>query len=111
MAKIVERKTEFGITSVRVTGLKCLTCGGELPDRWFAQFEPKDALCDSCAEMATRETYGNVALDHREPRPLRFVAAEAQPGKSSGKQRKSMAYGEAENANGLWDNLIRELES
>jgi hypothetical protein len=112
MAKVLKReRREDGYTYVFLSGLKCLTCASPLSDRWFRQHEPHDALCDSCAEMATRETYGNVAMDHREPRPLRFVAAESQPGQSSGKERKSMCYGEAENANGLWDNLIREMES
>lgn len=111
MPTIIKRETVAGITSVLVSGLKCLTCGAGLPDRWFQQHEPKDGLCESCTKTATEEHYGTVAMDHREPRPLRFVAAEATAGQSSGKERKSMCYGEAENANGLWDNLVREMES
>lgn len=108
------REKEYGFVVYYVTGLECQRCGRGLGERKFMAHEPQVGLCDRCGAEESRECreLGCVVRVDKpsEAKPIRRVAAEAGPGRSSGGDRKSMCYGNAENANGLWDNLVGELE-
>jgi hypothetical protein len=95
---------------IRVGNLHCDWCAAPLPPADFWPSEPWEVLCAKCQKESTAETYGDRRSQPSPPRPVRYVAGEALPGQSSGKLRKSMCYGGAENANGLWDNLVRAME-
>ncbi len=95
---------------VFVTDMPCLQCCSLIPRRVFVSREPLVGLCSACTKLATREDYGFVRSGLSASKSVRFVMGEALPGKSTGKPRKFMIFGNAENANGLWDNLTRAME-
>lgn len=79
--------------------------------RSFENNEPQAGLCKRCLHRSLNEDYGMVRSAPSHPKPVRYVMADCVPGKSTGNERLSMCYGHAENANGLWDNLVRAIES
>lgn len=96
-----------------VRDMPCQNCGQPIPEaRFFGLHEPIIGLCARCQEAACREDYGNTReVEEYTAKPMRVVVAECQPGKSTGRPRRSAAsMGEAENANGCWDNIVPAME-
>lgn len=89
-------------------------CGADAGTEWFRRSEPRVKLCAVCLDWADRADCDSfrVEVDELSPaKPVITIAAECLPGKSSGKERKSIgSMGSGENANGCWDNLVRAMD-
>ena len=77
----------------------CNRCGKEIASGLY---------CGKCREERDRMA---SAVPASKPKPMVFVSSECQAGQSTGKERKSMgSIGGGENANGIWDNLVKAME-
>jgi hypothetical protein len=122
----VKSDLELGILARRVTtdakgndvvgilvAITCQRC--QKPGRaWFELHEPTVGLCASCRKQSDADDVDSFKIEVdklSESRAISVVAGECEPGKSSGRPRKSVAsLGSGENANGVWDNLVRGYE-
>lgn len=108
----IRRQKINGTTFIYVDDLPCKECGTPICQTvCFTNGEPMEMLCQRCRAKYDREDYGIVVLvtEFSKPKISHNVVSDFI-GKSSGKERKFMCYGDAENANGLWDNMIHALE-
>ena len=87
-----------GLHSLKTVPTHCERCGKKLDSlgRW----------CNTCRESLLNPPVSIVTT----PKPVRHVAAESEQGESSGRPHNYMGMGGGENANGCWDNLVKDME-
>jgi hypothetical protein len=107
----ITTRTNAGITESLYTDMQCLHCGVPMKDFWFARGEPVCVLCERCTTNAMRDDSGLVSSTPFKPNEVRHVAGESEPGQSSGRPHNYMgSLDGGGNANGIWDNLIKDME-
>lgn len=107
--KVLERRRLGPIVEWLVDEIPCCRCGSKCNPAWFSANDPVEMLCLKC-QRESEDKNGMVVEVERFSQAKPFVHFDSGPGQSSGKLRKFMCYNGSENANGLWDNLIRAME-